>query len=73
MTRKLPADSQTANKWKRLATLSAGAAMNLITGILLFTFVISRIGMPQTKIISIASVESGSPAAIAGISAGRYH
>jgi regulator of sigma E protease len=56
-----------ANKWQRLGTLVAGAAMNLLTGILLFTFVISSTGMPQTKIISIASVDSGSPAAQAGI------
>jgi regulator of sigma E protease len=41
--------------------------MNLIMGILLFTFVISRTGMPQTDIISIATVEAGSPAAQAGI------
>lgn len=56
-----------AEKWKRMATLFAGAAMNLITGILLFTFVISQSGMPQTNIVSIASVEAGSPAAEAGI------
>jgi regulator of sigma E protease len=56
-----------ANKWQRLATLSAGAVMNLITGILLFSFVISRTGMPQTNIVSIASVVPGSPAAQAGI------
>jgi regulator of sigma E protease len=56
-----------ANKWQRLGTLVAGAAMNLLTGILLFTFVISSTGMPQTKIISIASVDPGSPAAQAGV------
>lgn len=56
-----------ANKWKRLGTLVAGAAMNLLTGILLFTFVISRTGMPQADIISIAAVEPGSPAVQAGI------
>ena len=62
-----PGGLASADKWKRLATLVAGAAMNLITGILLFTFVISRTGMPQTDIISIAAVEAGSPAAQAGI------
>ena len=56
-----------ANKWERLGTLAAGAAMNLLTGILLFTFVISHTGMPQTDVISIAAVEPGSPAAQAGI------
>jgi len=56
-----------ANKWKRLGTLVAGAAMNLLTGILLFTFVISRTGIPQTDVISIAAVEPGSPAVQAGI------
>lgn len=62
-----PGGLASANKWKRLATLVAGAAMNLITGILLFTFVISRTGMPQADIISIAAVEAGSPAEQAGI------
>ena len=62
-----PGGLASAGKWKRLATLFAGAAMNLIMGILLFTFVISRTGMPQADIISIATVEAGSPAALAGI------
>jgi regulator of sigma E protease len=62
-----PGGFSSANKWQRLATLAAGAVMNLITGILLFTYVISRTGMPQTNIISIASVVPGSPAAQAGI------
>jgi regulator of sigma E protease len=62
-----PGGLASANKWKRLATLVAGAAMNLITGILLFTFVISRTGMPQAEIVSIASVAAGSPAEQIGI------
>jgi regulator of sigma E protease len=56
-----------ANKWKRLGTLVAGPFMNLLLGILLFTLVISRTGVPQTDIISISAVEPGSPAAQAGI------
>lgn len=62
-----PGGLASTNKWKRLATLAAGAAMNLLTGMLLFTFVISRTGMPQTDIVSIAAVEAGSPAALVGI------
>lgn len=62
-----PGGLASAGKWKRLATLFAGAAMNLIMGILLFTFVISRTGMPQADIVSIATIEAGSPAALVGI------
>ncbi|MCJ7519786.1 MAG: M50 family metallopeptidase [Anaerolineaceae bacterium] len=63
----IPGGLAYANKWKRLGTLVAGAVMNLLTGILLFSFVISRTGMPRTDVIFIAAVEPGSPAAQAGI------
>ena len=56
-----------ANKWKRLATLAAGAGMNLITGILLFSYVISSTGLPNSKVVTIAAVEQDSPASLAGI------
>lgn len=59
-----------ANKWKRLATLLAGSLMNLLTGVLLFAFIISKTGLPQSEIVEIAAVEAGSPADEAGILAG---
>lgn len=62
-----PGGLYAANKWKRLGTLLAGSFMNLLTGIALFTIIISQTGSPQAEIVQIASVESGSPAAEAGI------
>jgi len=59
-----------ANKWKRLGTLLAGPVMNILTGILLFSMVISLTGVPQLKIVEIAGVEKDSPAAISGIQQG---
>lgn len=62
-----PGGLYTANKWKRLGTLLAGSFMNLLTGVVLFSIIISQTGMPESKIVEIGAVESGSPAAEAGI------
>jgi regulator of sigma E protease len=62
-----PGGLYAANKWKRLGTLLAGSFMNLLTGVILFAIIISQTGLPQSEIVQIASVESGSPAAEAGI------
>ncbi len=56
-----------ANKWKRLGTLIAGPLMNLLTGVLLFSLVISKTGIPQPGIVEIAGIAPGSPAAEAGL------
>jgi regulator of sigma E protease len=56
-----------ANKWKRLGTLLAGPFMNLLTGVLLFSMVISKTGIPQPNIVEIAGIAPGSPAAEAGL------
>ena len=59
-----------ANKWAKLGTFLGGPFMNLIFASVLFAFVISQIGSPQTNIIEVKEVVSGSPAAFAGLSAG---
>jgi regulator of sigma E protease len=56
-----------ANKWKRLGTLIAGPFMNLLTGVLLFSLVVSKTGIPQSNIVEIAGIAPGSPAAEAGL------
>ena len=56
-----------ANKWKRLGTLVAGPFMNLLTGVLLFSLVVSKTGIPQPNIVEIAGIAPGSPAAEAGL------
>jgi len=65
-----PGGFYSANKWKRLGTLLAGPGMNILVGILLFSFVISRSGYANTDIIQIAEVAPASPAYAAGIQAG---
>lgn len=56
-----------ANKWKRLATLLAGATMNILTGILLFSLVVSNTGMPKLDSVQIIEISPNSPAALAGL------
>ena len=50
----------------RLAVLFAGAIINLLTGILVYTIIFSRIGIPNFDVIQIHEVTPGSPAAEAG-------
>ena len=56
-----------ANKWKRLAVLLAGSIMNILTGILLFSLVISQTGMPDFETVEIVGIAPGSPAEMAGV------
>lgn len=59
-----------ANKWKRLGTLLAGPFMNIFTGILLFSIVISQTGIPQSEVVIISGVAFNSPASDSGIQEG---
>jgi len=56
-----------ANKWVRLSTLSAGPITNLLLATLLFAFVISQFGIPQTNIVEVREVGINSPAEKAGL------
>jgi regulator of sigma E protease len=59
-----------ASPWARLAVLFAGSTMNLITGILVFSFLFSQIGIPNFEKVQINNVLSNSPAEQAGLQAG---
>jgi regulator of sigma E protease len=59
-----------ASPWARLAVLFAGSTMNLIAGILVFSFLYSQIGIPDFEKVQINSVLPDSPAAQAGLQAG---
>jgi regulator of sigma E protease len=41
--------------------------MNLLVGFLLFAFLFSRVGLPDSSIVQIEEVSSGSPAQVAGL------
>ncbi len=58
-----------ANPWKRLVVLFAGPLMNLITAIVVFSFLISSEGVPMPGSIKIDSVAENSPAQQAGMQA----
>lgn len=55
--------------WKRITVLVSGVAVNLLTAILVFTIVLSTFGTYRAS-QSFATIEPGSPAAVAGLRAG---
>ena len=56
-----------ANPWKRLGVALAGPVMNLILGVVIFTIVFMKLGMPQSSVVKIVDVNIDSPAEMAGI------
>ena len=56
-----------ASPWARLAVLSGGSLMNLLTGILLFSMLFTQLGAPVLNQVLIVGVNEDSPAAAAGI------
>lgn len=56
-----------ASPWKRIGVALAGPMMNLIIGVIIFTIVYMKLGLPQTSIVKIVDVNQNSPAEIAGI------
>jgi regulator of sigma E protease len=65
-----PGGMAAASPWKRIAVLLAGASMNLLTGVLVYTIFFSQIGIPDSHTIVIASIDSPSPAEQAGLKVG---
>jgi len=65
-----PGGMAAASPWKRIAVLLAGAGMNLLMGVLVYTIFFSQIGIPDNHTIVIASVDSPSPAEQAGLKVG---
>ena len=66
----VPGGLAAANPWKRLAVLVAGPLMNLLTAVLIYSLIFSRVGVPDATRVSVSSVSEGSPAAQAGFQAG---
>jgi regulator of sigma E protease len=57
----------TQKPYKRLIVLSSGAAMNILTGILIFSLVFTQTGIPDMQRVEILETAAGSPAETAGI------
>ena len=62
-----PGGMAAANPWKRIAVLLAGAGMNLLTGVLVYTLFFSQIGIPDSHTVVIAGIAPFSPAEKAGL------
>jgi regulator of sigma E protease len=65
-----PGGMAAANPWKRIAVLLAGASMNLLTAVVVYTFFFAQIGIPDSHTAIIASIDSASPAEQAGLQVG---
>ena len=59
-----------ASPWKRLAVLFAGPLMNLITAVIVYSFIVAQIGAYDVDKVLIDSVTPDSPAAQAGLQKG---
>lgn len=55
-----------ANPWKRLGVLFGGPLMNLLIGLIIFSFIFSKTGAPDTTRTIITDINPGSPADTAG-------
>lgn len=66
----IPGGLAAANPWKRLAVLFAGPLMNLLTAMLIYSFIVVRGGIPVPSQIRITDIVPNSPAAVAGIQQG---
>jgi regulator of sigma E protease len=55
-----------ANPWKRLFVLVAGPFMNLLTAVIIYSFVFNNAGVPDASRVLVASVFENSPAQRAG-------
>jgi regulator of sigma E protease len=59
-----------ASPWKRLVVLFAGPTMNLLTAVLIYSIIFTRVGVPDANRVLVSSVTEGSPAAQAGFKYG---
>ncbi len=63
----VPAGLAAAKPWVRVGVLSGGSAMNLLFGVILFSFVFLRTGAPDPTTVLVIDVNQNSPAASAGL------
>lgn len=66
----VPGGLAAANPWVRLAVLAAGPLSNLLVGVVLYTLIFTRVGMPISTQVQILDVAPNSPAEQAGLLSG---
>lgn len=66
----VPGGLAAASPWKRLAVLFAGPLMNLLAAVVIYSIIFSRVGVPDTSRVLVASVSPESPASAAGLKDG---
>ena len=66
----VPGGLAAANPWKRFFVLVAGPAMNLLTAVLVYSFIFARVGVPDLNRVLVTSVTAESPAEQAGFQSG---
>jgi regulator of sigma E protease len=59
-----------ANPWARLAVLFGGPVVNILTGIILFSLIFARTGIPDLGKVQIIEVNKNSPAELTGLRSG---
>ncbi|NWG35345.1 MAG: site-2 protease family protein [Chloroflexi bacterium] len=59
-----------AAPWKRLFVLTAGPLMNLVTALLIYSFIVSRVGAYDFEKVLVTAVFPNSPAEQAGLKSG---
>ncbi len=63
----VPGGLAASSPWTRLAVLFAGPTMNLLLGVIVFSFLFFQMGVPDYTKVQIQDVLAGSPAQQAGI------
>lgn len=62
----VPGGLAAASPWKRLIVLFAGPVMNLLAAVIIYSIIFTRVGVPDTSRVLVASVIKDGPAATAG-------
>ena len=62
----VPGGLAAASPWARLAVLFAGPLMNLLTAVIIYSIIFTRVGVPDTNRVLVSSVVVEGPAAQAG-------
>jgi regulator of sigma E protease len=62
----VPGGLAAASPWARLAVLFAGPLMNLLTAVVIYSIIFTRVGVPDTNRVLVSSVVEDGPAAQAG-------